>query len=118
LSSSSHRMLRVADQMQHALAELLSSKANDPRFHSVTITGVEVSLDMAHATVFVSLLDEKNQKEILAALNKAAGFFRFQLAHILNLRITPRLRFVFDSSISYGNHISQLINSSAKDPQE
>jgi len=104
-------MQRIADQIKRELAELLTSKANDPRFHTVSITGVDVSPDMANALIYVSQLEEAEIKSTLAALNKAAGFFRYHIAHTLNLRITPRLRFVFDESISRGSRISSLIDS-------
>lgn len=103
-------MQRIADQIKRELAELLTSKVNDPRFHTLSITGVDVSPDMANALVFVSQLEESEIKTTLAALNKAAGFFRFHIAHNLNLRVTPRLRFVFDESISRGSRISSLID--------
>ncbi len=105
---------RVADQIQHTLSGLLQTKANDPRFRLVSITAVELSVDMAHANIYISLLDETHPQKVLAALNKASGFFRTQLAHSLNLRITPKLKFVYDSSISNAAHLSTLIDEALK----
>ncbi len=109
------RMQRIADQIQRELAVLLNTKAHDPRFHTVSITAVDVSPDMANATVLVSQLNENHVKETLSALNKAAGFLRYELAHTLNLRVTPKLRFVYDESISRGQHIDRLIEQAIKE---
>lgn len=109
-NTSFNRMQRVADQIQRELAVLLTTKAHDPRFHTVSITAVDVSPDMANATVLVSQLDEQHIRATLAALNKAAGFLRYELAHTLNLRITPKLHFIYDESISKADRIDRLIN--------
>lgn len=105
---------RVADQIQHTLSELLRIKANDPRFQQTTITSVQLSPDMGNAKIYISVLDETHIKEILKALNKAQGFFRSELAHALNLRITPKLHFAYDDSISRGSHLSKLIDDALK----
>ncbi len=118
MSHSYSRMLRVADQIQQELAELLRTKANDPRFYELTITGVNVSPDMNSATIFVSQLNEEHIDQTLAALNKASGFFRHHLAESLNLRITPRLHFVYDHSVSAGSRLSSLINAAQKKTKE
>lgn len=114
----SHRMQRIADQIQQELAQLLLVKVSDPRFHSVSITAVDVSPDMANATIFVSVFNTENSPEVLKALNNAAGFFRRELAQTLNLRITPRLRFVYDTSIAKGTRLAALINQLPDSPDE
>lgn len=104
-------MQRIGDEIQRELAQLLLTKTNDPRFQPLSITAVDVSPDMANATVLVTTLDAQNIKETLAALNHAAGFFRRALAHALNLRITPKLHFTYDKSILHANHLAALIDS-------
>lgn len=111
---SHNRMLRIADQIQRDLADMLRFRVSDPRFQLVTITHVDVSPDMANALVLISALREKEINEIIAALNKAAGFFRHELAQSLNLRITPRLKFAYDESLSRGSRISRLLNEADK----
>ncbi len=118
MSNSHNRMTRVGDQIQRELAQLMRVKANDPRFHTITITAVQVSPDMANARVFISQLEQQQVAETLAALNSAAGFFRRELAHTLNLRITPRLRFVYDQSIERASRLSTLINQGLKKPDD
>ncbi len=104
-------MQRIGDEIQRELAELLLTKINDPRLNHLSITAVSVSPDMANATIFISTLDPDNIKEILGALKKASGFLRRELAHALNLRITPRLTFSYDKSILQATHLINLINS-------
>lgn len=111
------RMQRISDQLKRELS-LLVTKANDPRFQSISITSVDVSPNMANANVYFSALNEDGIPEIQQALNHAAGFMRSELARALNLKTTPKLRFVYDNSISYGNHISTLINTGLKKSEE
>lgn len=110
MPQSHNRMQRIGDQIQQALAQLLIIKIHDPRLHNLTVTAVHVSPDMANATVFISALEQENIKEILAALNRASGFFRRELAQTLNLRITPRLRFSHDKSIAHADHLNRLLD--------
>lgn len=110
MPQSHNRMQRIGDQIQQALAQLLIMKTHDPRLHDISITTVHVSADMANATVLISTLEQQSIKEILNALNHASSFFRRELAHILNLRITPRLRFMHDKSIAYADHLNRLLD--------
>ena len=106
----SPRSQRVADLIQHTLAPMLQHEAKDPRFAAVTITAVDVSPDLSNAIVFVSMLEETQIASTIAALNKASGYFRHRLADAVELRITPRLHFRFDESISRADRITKLIN--------
>ncbi len=99
---------RVAEQIQRELAELLRQEVKDPRVQMITLTGVEVTRDYAHAKVFYTTL-EGASKAVQEGLERASGFLRSQLAHAMKLRITPQLHFVYDASVEYGAHLSQLI---------
>ena len=107
------RTLRVADQIQRNLAQLIQQEIADPRLGLVNINDVEVSRDYAVARVFVTFVDRETPAEIeasLSALNKAAGFLRAHLAKNLNARTTPRLQFVYDKSSREGSKMDRLIN--------
>jgi len=107
------RTQRVADFLKQELAGLIQLELRDPRIGMVSVTGVEVSRDMAYAKVFVTVLGKDTEEEAMAsleALNHAAGFLRSQIAKINNARTTPKLRFVFDQSIGRGAHMSKLID--------
>lgn len=118
MPSSPNRMQRIADQIQRELAQLLHTKVSDPRFHTLSITAVDVSPDMMNANIYISQLNDQQMPETLAALNKAVGFFRRELAKALNLRITPRLHFIHDKSIQRGSHLSALIDSTIKKQED
>ncbi|EKD72684.1 MAG: ribosome-binding factor A [uncultured bacterium] len=105
---------RINDVVQQALAEIIQKEAKDLRFGMVTITGVNVSHDLAFAKVFVSVLEEDKADETIAALNNAAKYLRYLLANAVELRITPELKFVYDDSIARGSRISSLINDALK----
>ncbi len=100
---------RVAEQIQRELAELVRLEVKDPRVRMVTLTGVEVVRDYSHAKVFYTTLDGSN-KAVQQGLEHASGFLRSQLAHVMKLRITPQLHFVYDASVERGAHLSQLID--------
>jgi ribosome-binding factor A len=107
---TNNRMQRIGDQIQRELAQLLIAKVNDLRLHDLSITAVRVSPDMANATIYVSVLDQKNLPDALVALKHASGFLRRELAHSLNLRVTPRLQFVYDESLLKADRLTRLIN--------
>ncbi len=125
----SQRQQRVADLIQRELATLIQLEVDDPRIGMVSVTGVEVSRDLAYANVYVTILnsasgvedsrlgelpagdlDNLEIEESVKALNKAAGYLRSLLARRLKLRLTPKLRFHFDGSVSGGNKLSSLID--------
>lgn len=103
---------RVADALQRELAELIRDEVRDPRLGLVNITAVEVSRDLSSAKVFVNLVGAESAEQSEAAaelLNGAAGFLRSQVAKRMQLRITPRLRFIYDLSGKRGQELSALI---------
>jgi len=103
------RTRRVADQIQRELADILRLELKDPRVGMVTVTGVEVTQDYAHAKVFFTLLgDDAHSDESASGLQRAAGFLRSQLAHRLKLRTVPQLHFVYDTSVERGMQLSRL----------
>jgi len=89
------RQVRVGDRVRDALARALQEDLRDPRIGFVTITAVDLSNDLRHARVFVSLMGE-NAEERLEILRRATPFFRRTLAARAGLRHTPQLRFEAD----------------------
>jgi|KBSSwiStaDraftv2_1062776.scaffolds.fasta_scaffold63253_4 ribosome-binding factor A len=115
------RTSRVGDFLKQELAGLIQRELRDPRLGMVSVTGVEVSRDLSHATVFVTVLGKDSAAEAaesMAALNHAAGFLRTQIAKISNARTTPKLRFVFDVSIGRGARMSKLIDDAVQADRE
>ena len=105
------RTLRVADQIQRELADLVQNEIKDPRVRQITITAVEVTRDYSNAKVFYTTLCNTEENVLVEkGLEHAKGFLRTHLAHRMKLRITPQLHFVFDASVERGVRLSKLID--------
>jgi ribosome-binding factor A len=104
------RQLQISSQIKRELAQILLRMAQQPIFKRITIVGVEVSPDLAVAKVFFSVFDELDIDAALHALKDSAGTLRYALAKSLNLRNTPRLNFIYDATIKYGQKLSLLID--------
>ncbi len=100
--------------LRHALAEILrESDIRDPDLAgvSVTVTQVKPSPDMRHATAFVEPLGGKNADKIVAALNRHRAYMRGQMGHMIQMKFTPDLRFVEDTSFAEAEKIETLLKS-------
>jgi ribosome-binding factor A len=106
------RGLRVADQIQRDIAEIIWSELKDPRVGMITLTEVQLTPDYAHAKIyFTSLKDDPvSIKHTLDGLNKSAGFLRAQLGLRLHIHTLPQLHFVHDTSTMRGMAMSKLID--------
>lgn len=106
------RGLRVADQIQRDVAEIIWSELKDPRVGMITVTEVQLTPDYAHAKIyFTSLADDPAAiKNTLEGLNKASGFLRAQLGLRLHIHTLPQLHFVHDTSTMRGIAMSRLID--------
>ncbi|MFP5394378.1 MAG: 30S ribosome-binding factor RbfA [Gammaproteobacteria bacterium] len=106
------RGVRVADQIQRDLAEIIAYGLKDPRIGMVTITEVQITPDYAHAKVYFTLLkdDVESVKNTSDGLTAAAGFIRNQLGKRLHIHTLPQLHFVYDTSTSRGMEMSALID--------
>lgn len=104
------RSQRIAEQIQRELAELIRLEVKDPRVGFITLTGVEVTPDYAHAKVFFSTLDAAQLPGIQAGLRQAAGFLRHELGRRIRLHNIPELHFEYDASVEQGVRLSKLID--------
>jgi ribosome-binding factor A len=101
---------RVGDQIRSELSDLLLREVKDPRVRLASITSVDVSGDLSHAKVLVSVLGaEENREPAVQALEHARGFLRSQLARRLKLRIVPELHFKLDRGAEYSRQIEDLL---------
>ncbi len=90
---------------------LIREEVKDPRLGMVSVSGVEVSRDMGHARVYISVLgDEEEAKHSLEVLNHAAGFLRHEVGRRMLIRSVPQLRFIHDRSLEQGARMSALID--------
>jgi ribosome-binding factor A len=106
----SDRMRRVNEAVRAVLAEAVGD-LKDPRIGFITVTGVETSTDLRHATVFVSVLGSERKRELsLAGLEAAHGVLQRHIARELRLKRTPQLTFQYDPSVEQGVRMSKLID--------
>jgi len=105
------RTRRVGEQIQRELAALIRDEIKDPRLGMVSVSAVQVSRDLSHAKVHVSVLgNEKQSSESVTVLNHASGFLRHKLGKLMHIRVIPELRFYLDRSLEEGARLGALIN--------
>ncbi|MBE1277523.1 30S ribosome-binding factor RbfA [Enterovibrio baiacu] len=114
------RTQRVSQQVQKEIALILQREIKDPRIGMVTVSGVDVSRDLAYAKVHVTFLTTGDQtaEEGLEALNEQAWYVRTLLGKAIRLRITPEVIFIFDQSLTEGMRISNLVSQAVKSDEE
>jgi ribosome-binding factor A len=113
------RKLRINTQLQRELTELIRDELRDPRVSGVTVTDVDVSPDMRHAKVHVSVLAlERKADDAALALNGAAGKLRHSLKHRLRLRHIPELHFHADNTSADADHMNRLIRQAREEDRE
>ncbi len=100
---------RLNHTFQEEISIILMTEIKDEEIKFVTITGVETTNDLSFAKVYFTVLDETKKETTLKALEKASPFIRSKLAERVEIRHTPELKFIFDTSIEYGNHIEKII---------
>lgn len=106
---ASVKIERLNHAFQEEISMILMTEIRDEDIKFVTITGVEITSDLSYAKVYFTVFDENKKKQTLEALNGAASFIRGCLSERIEIRHTPELRFVYDTSIEYGNHIEKII---------
>ena len=106
-----HRLARISEAIREVASETILFELRDPRVKNVTITRAEVSGDLQHAKVYVSIMGtEQEQKLAMHGLKHATGFVQGKLAKRLQTRVTPLLTFVLDRGIKNSIEVSRLIN--------
>lgn len=105
------RQEKVQEQLVQEISEMIHRDLRDPRVGFVTLTGAEISRDLRHAKVFVSVLgDEEARTQSLKALNGAAGMLRGEFARRAHLRVAPEIEFRYDEGIARGQKIFELLH--------
>ncbi|MEN6326305.1 MAG: 30S ribosome-binding factor RbfA [Syntrophomonas sp.] len=115
---SKRRQERMSVEIKRVLSRIIQEDIKDPRidFSSVSITRVEVTNDLSHARINISILgDEDKQEETMKALQKAKGYLRTELAREIQIRHAPELELRLDKSIEHGIRISALLEGLKED---
>jgi ribosome-binding factor A len=109
---SQTRLQKINERFREELSEMLIKEISDPRLSGVSVTDVQIDRELAYANIFVSALEGvERSDEILQALKHAQGFLRRELAHRVDLRTFPRLRFHWDPTFERAEKIERLIAS-------
>ena len=119
MRKNSIKNTRINGEVQKELSTIIRNEIKDPRIHPMTsVMAVEVAPDLKTCKAYISVLGEKEAKEAtIKGLKSAEGYIRRQLAHNMNLRNTPEIRFILDEYIEYGVTMSKLIDDIAKKDQ-
>lgn len=112
--SPSQRQLRVGEQIRHMLAETLQrghfrDEILVDNARNVTVSEVRMTPDLKNARAYVMTLGGKDMDIVLPALNEAASYFQKELGHKLQIKFTPRIRFVTDDSYEQANKIEAIL---------
>ncbi len=117
MRKNSIKNTRINMEVQRELSQIIRSEIKDPRIHPLTsVVAVEVTPDLKYCKAYISVLGEEEAgKATIEGLRSAASFVRRELAHRVNLRNTPEIKFILDQSIEYGVNMSKLIDEVTKD---
>ena len=101
---------RIAETIREEISSILLQEINDPRIQFVSVMRVEVSADLQHAKIFVSIIgSEEKKQEAFEGLKSARGFIQRKLGKRIRLRYTPEISFKMDTSVDEGMHIYELL---------
>lgn len=104
------RSEKVAEAIHEEISRLLINGVKDPRVGFVTVTGVKVTDDLRHATVYFSIRGtDAERKDAETGLNSAKGFLRREVGKLLRMRYVPEIIFRYDESVAYGSHIENIL---------
>ncbi len=106
---TSLKIERLNHVFQQEISQILMKEIKDENIKFVSITGVDTYSDLGYAKVYYTVLDDEKLELTKESLEKASSFIRTKLAERVEVRHTPELRFIYDKSIAYGNHIENII---------
>lgn len=112
MKKNSIKHVRINAEVHRELSNIIRNQVKDPHVGFMTsVSDCEIATDLKTCKVYISILgNEREKEETMAALERAKGFIRHQMAVNLNLRNTPELTFIRDDSQEYGNKMSKLID--------
>ena len=106
---ASIKIERLNHAIQEEISMIIMREVKNANIKFVTITGVDTTSDLSFAKVYYTVLDRSKMQETKEALEKSASFIRTKLAERIEVRHTPELKFIYDTSIAYGEHIEKII---------
>lgn len=103
------KLKRIESELVKTISEILLEESTDELMKSITITASEVANDLSFAKVYFTSLRDMDSKDLEYEMNEASDFVRKFVAEKMDLRLTPKIRFVYDKSIQYGNKIEHIL---------
>jgi len=104
------RSERVSDLIKEEIAEIILHRLKYKSMGFITVTGAEVSEDLRHATIYISVLNPEEEKKTIRKLRDSASAIRYELGKRLRIKYIPVLKFRIDRSIEYGFRIDRILN--------
>ena len=112
------KLKRIESQIVKEVSDILLNETNDDLMKTITITGCEVASDLSSAKIYFTSISDMENKAIEAEMEEASSYIRMKLADQIELRHTPKLRFIYDTSIAYGEKIERIIREINEDKKE
>lgn len=100
---------RISSEMVKVISNILMEEARDEILKTITITACEVTNDLSYAKVYFTSLSNMDHKALEKELEEASSFIRLNVSEKMDLRNTPKLKFIYDDSISYGEKIEKKL---------
>lgn len=104
------KLKRIESELNKTISDILLQESTDELMKSITITGSEVSADLSFAKVYFTSLKDMDHKVLEKEMYEASDFIRKFVASNMDLRQTPKLKFVYDESIEYGSKIERILS--------
>lgn len=104
------KIARISSDIQRYLSDILANEANDELLKTITITGCDLTNDLSYCKVYFTSLSDLDNKTLEKELNEASPYLRGKLSERIDIRHTPELKFIYDTSIEYGKKIESIID--------
>lgn len=100
---------RINSELVKTISEILANETRDNLMHTITITAADTSKDLSFTKIYFTSISNLNNEQLEKEMNEASDFVRKKVAEKMDLRQTPKIKFVYDKSIEYGNKIEKII---------
>lgn len=106
---SNYKIPRLASEISRCISDILATEARDEFLKTVTITGCTLARDLSYAKVYFTSLSNLSKEQCEKEMNEASHYIRGELSERMEIRHTPELKFLYDTSIEYGEKIEKII---------
>jgi ribosome-binding factor A len=115
----STRQEKVKEFLKIEVSNIILKEIRDPRLGFVTVTGADVSKDLRHATIFISVMgDDEQRQDSIAILQKASGFIRSEFGRKSTMKLIPQISFKLDTAVEHGVRIFELLQQVKHEPEK